>query len=162
MYYSFTTLSTVGFGDVRPYGDLERLFTVIILVAGVSVFSVFLGDLGTLIEKYNELHADLEQGDQLDGFLHMLIHFNEETPINLEFVERIRSLFAYRWENDKNLGVETDQDRSIVAQLPTEAQDRVYRDFLFKDFIYRFCIDCNYFQIPRMLVFNGESVQSKT
>jgi hypothetical protein len=60
MYYSFTTLSTVGFGDVRPYGDLERLFTVIILVAGVSIFSVFLGDLGTLIEKYNELNADLE------------------------------------------------------------------------------------------------------
>ena len=53
MYFSFTTLSTVGFGDVRPYSDVERLITIIVLVAGVSIFSVFLGDIGTLIDKYD-------------------------------------------------------------------------------------------------------------
>ena len=121
MYYSFTTLSTVGFGDIYPHSDVERLFTIIVLVAGVSIFSVFLGDIGSLIEKYDEVHGDLEQGDKLDGFLHMLTHFNNEVPINSELVERIRSLFSYRWENDKNLGVETDLDKSILAQLPNDA-----------------------------------------
>ena len=44
MYYSLTTLSTVGFGDIHPKSDSERLWTIIILVGGVSIFSVFLGD----------------------------------------------------------------------------------------------------------------------
>ena len=44
IYYSFTTLSTVGFGDIYPKSDDERLGTIVILVGGVSIFSIFLGD----------------------------------------------------------------------------------------------------------------------
>ena len=120
MYYSFTTLSTVGFGDIRPYSDIERCITIFILVAGVSIFSVFLGDLGAMIEKNDAIHADLEQGDELDNFLNMLVHFNGEAQISEDFIIRIRNLFAYRWEHDKNLGVVTNEDRSILEQLPKD------------------------------------------
>ena len=66
MYYSFTTLSTVGFGDIHPIGDYERLITIVILVAGVSIFSIFLGDLSALICKYKEIVSDLEENDKLE------------------------------------------------------------------------------------------------
>jgi hypothetical protein len=44
MYYTYTTLSTVGFGDIAPRSDPERIICAFILMIGVSVFSIFLGD----------------------------------------------------------------------------------------------------------------------
>jgi len=39
MYYSFTSLSTVGFGDYHPRSDFERIVCAIILCIGVGLFS---------------------------------------------------------------------------------------------------------------------------
>ena len=36
MYFAYTTLSTVGFGDLNPRSDFERLVTIVIFIVGVS------------------------------------------------------------------------------------------------------------------------------
>lgn len=41
MYFSFTTLSTVGFGDLYPVSDIERLSGAFVLLFGVATFSYF-------------------------------------------------------------------------------------------------------------------------
>jgi voltage-gated potassium channel len=52
MYYMYTTLSTVGFGDLAPRSDPERAICAVILMMGVSIFSIFLGDMTTIIDAY--------------------------------------------------------------------------------------------------------------
>ena len=97
IYYSFTTLSTVGFGDIHPKSDDERLGTIVILVGGVSIFSIFLGDFQNLLTRFNQLHADLGKNDKLDSFLMVLNHFNKETPLDQKMADDIRGLFQFRW-----------------------------------------------------------------
>lgn len=41
MYFAFTTLSTVGFGDYYPVSDTERLTGAFVLLFGVATFSYF-------------------------------------------------------------------------------------------------------------------------
>lgn len=43
-YFSFTTLSLVGFGDYYPTGNSERIMGSAILLLGVGVFTFMLGD----------------------------------------------------------------------------------------------------------------------
>ena len=43
MYYSFTSLSTVGFGDFHPRSDFERLVCAAMLTFGVAIFSILMG-----------------------------------------------------------------------------------------------------------------------
>jgi len=43
IYYSFTTLSTIGFGDYHPRSDEERIIIVCGLMSGVIIFSYFMG-----------------------------------------------------------------------------------------------------------------------
>ena len=43
MYYAFTSLSTVGFGDYNPRSDIERIVCAFILMFGVSIFSYIMG-----------------------------------------------------------------------------------------------------------------------
>jgi hypothetical protein len=102
MYYSFTTLSTVGLGDLHPRSNEERLLTAMILLLGVSIFSIFLGDFSALVERYKNLQADIDYTDELDNFFLMLQHYNKETEINEELNLKIRHHFLYKSVNDKN------------------------------------------------------------
>ena len=65
MYFSFTSLSTVGFGDFNPKSDIERLITCVLLLFGVAIFSYIMGDFIEMLNKYKELNAELDDGDSL-------------------------------------------------------------------------------------------------
>lgn len=43
MYYSFTSLTTVGFGDFNPRGDFERIYIAFGLLFGVAINSFIMG-----------------------------------------------------------------------------------------------------------------------
>ena len=53
-YYSFTTLSTVGFGDYYPQNDQERALITVVLLTGVAVFSLVLGNFNGMMEEILE------------------------------------------------------------------------------------------------------------
>jgi len=50
VYFAFTTLSTVGFGDYAPRSDVERVVCSFILMFGVSIFSYFMGNFIEILE----------------------------------------------------------------------------------------------------------------
>lgn len=50
IYFSFTTLTTVGFGDYHPRSDGERIFVIIQMLLGVAIFSYFLGDFIAIVQ----------------------------------------------------------------------------------------------------------------
>ena len=43
VYFMFTTLSTVGFGDFHPKSEIERIVMTFILLIGVACFSYIIG-----------------------------------------------------------------------------------------------------------------------
>jgi voltage-gated potassium channel len=49
LYQSVTTVSTVGFGEVRPLGDASRLFTIVLILLGVSAFTYTFSTLGEFV-----------------------------------------------------------------------------------------------------------------
>jgi hypothetical protein len=51
VYFMFTTLSTVGFGDYNPRADAERVFISVVLLLGVAVFSYFMGNFVDIIDQ---------------------------------------------------------------------------------------------------------------
>jgi len=46
-YFSVTTLTTVGLGDLHPTSDISRLFTALYIIFGVSVVIASLGIIGS-------------------------------------------------------------------------------------------------------------------
>lgn len=48
LYFSFVTLTTLGFGDVVPHGELARMFTVTEAVIGQLYLAIFLARLVSL------------------------------------------------------------------------------------------------------------------
>lgn len=65
LYFAFTSLTTVGFGDFHPRSDTERIFTAFGLLLGVAVFSIVIGNILLMIDSYKEFHEIYEDSEAL-------------------------------------------------------------------------------------------------
>lgn len=54
IYFSFTTLSTVGFGDYNPRSDIERFYIAFGLLFGVMIFAVIMSEYQGVLEAFKE------------------------------------------------------------------------------------------------------------
>jgi hypothetical protein len=52
VYFMFTTLSTVGFGDYTPKSEIERMATTFVLLIGVACFSYIMGQFIEILMNF--------------------------------------------------------------------------------------------------------------
>ncbi|WP_239059671.1 potassium channel family protein [Ruegeria sp. PrR005] len=53
LYFSVTTMSTVGFGDLSPTTSAAKLFTVFYIFAGVGIFVALFAQLARALIRYD-------------------------------------------------------------------------------------------------------------
>ena len=62
LYFSTTTISTVGLGDLSPQTDLGKIFTVVYIFVGIGVFVALFSQLArALIGSDKEAEDDSEE-----------------------------------------------------------------------------------------------------
>lgn len=138
VYFAFTTLSTVGFGDFNPKSEVERIATTMILLVGVATFSYIMGQFIEILLQLENVTADNEDSENLSKWLGLLAHFNKNHPLPKEMTMRFETYFEYYWANDKNYAIKDDADQRFMSELPNHIQNNIYRRFLFADFLYLF------------------------
>ena len=52
-YFVVTTISTVGYGDMSASTDLERVYCIILMLTGVSIFTFISGALSSILSNYD-------------------------------------------------------------------------------------------------------------
>jgi hypothetical protein len=147
-YFSWTTLSTVGFGDFKPYSNAERMFMSVIFLMGVTVFSFIIGELLEAFEKTKALDAENEDDDNLSKFGGLLMKFNNAKLLDRDFRTKLTEFFKYYWSNDKLSCFKSDDDMRYVDELPDSIKIDIFKNFLFRSFINTFR---NFFEIPKNL-----------
>lgn len=59
LYWSLVTMVTVGYGDITPQNNLEKIFCIIAMLVGFTIFGFTLGNLGDIIHKMNANEQEL-------------------------------------------------------------------------------------------------------
>jgi hypothetical protein len=72
MYFSFTTLSCIGFGDYYPVADVERLIAIFILLFGVAMFTIIKDNFCQILFSFMDLTANFDDSDNINMFLSLL------------------------------------------------------------------------------------------
>jgi len=111
VYWAFTTLTTVGYGDISAKTIPQMLFTCGVQVAGVGVFGFILSNVASLLSRSDaarEHHMD--NLDRIETFMNL-----HHTPQNLR--AKIRKYYHYMWTNKKGY-----QDDSLLDGLPMKIQ----------------------------------------
>ena len=71
-YFSFTTLTTVGFGDMHPRNDPERALTAFFLLFGVAIFSIVMGNFIEISDSFLKMNEEFDDGDNLSKFFGLM------------------------------------------------------------------------------------------
>ena len=115
MYFSYTTLSTVGFGDLTPRSDFERLVCICILLLGVAIFGLIMGDFQAMIDRFQKLDEEIEDGDMLNKFFDTIKkRYNDGIDMNEESKQAIEIYFENRWQNDKNQAIDDPEELAYL------------------------------------------------
>jgi voltage-gated potassium channel len=70
LYWAITTLTTVGYGDITPSGNVARVYTMIVMVAGVGLYGLIIGQMSSLIlQSDKRKEANREKLEALTSLL---------------------------------------------------------------------------------------------
>ena len=149
VYMSVTTISTVGFGEVRPLSDNGRIFTIILILANLALFTYFITLLtrffsdGEFIKLYKQIKMEnrinqLQQHVIICGFgrngkesaqvLHnnsipfVVIEEKNEPETDLEFKVNY-FIKGNATKDDVLLEAGIKNARALIASLPVDADN---------------------------------------
>jgi hypothetical protein len=87
IYYVLVTMATIGYGDIYPTNDLERLFGVFTILTGVIVLSMLVNRVTSVLATINPLSSAYEQQlEQLKASLKGL-----QLPFHLRRQAKVRA-----------------------------------------------------------------------
>ncbi len=123
LYWCVTTLSTVGYGDVTPDTQEQKIFTMAVMILGVGFYGFVIGNIATILVNLDPARVNhLQRMEQLVAFMNY-----REVPSHL----RDRSIEYYRYLWQKRL----DHDESeVLGRLPPSLRIEVAM-FLNRDLI---------------------------
>lgn len=107
LYWCITTLATVGYGDITPATNVERLFTMGVMIMGVGMYSISIATVATIImEMKPEIARHMDQ-------MHRVVSFMRRHRMPIALQHKIRDYFTFIW--DRQLGSD---ESALLAMLP--------------------------------------------
>lgn len=114
MYWTVTTLTTIGYGDITPTTNEGRLFTMVIMILGVGVYGFVIGTVTKMVqdgERYKQ-----QNREKMHDLASFMKHYN--VPERLQ-----QNVFSYY--NHLVTKRLTENDNKIINELPQALQSEL-------------------------------------
>lgn len=134
-YFALTTLSTVGYGDLTPQSNVERIFGIAIMITGIALFSYIMGNFNEVLINYDKQMGFVNKDADLNMWIVSLNKFTPTGVLPGELVKRINEHFKYVWKNDRLSSISPDD--AFFKQMPKSLQQNLIT-YLFDDIFTRF------------------------
>jgi hypothetical protein len=119
IYWTVTTLTTVGYGDItpmgfEPYTNFRILFVILVEITGVTGFGLLVGNIAGILGKKDPAKSRYHENiENLSG----LINYR---PIPDDLQLKIRNYYKYMYEKREGYDEET-----FLQGLPVNLQEEV-------------------------------------
>ena len=124
MYFTITTLATVGYGDYYPRTNIERMYIILVQLIGVSFYSYIMSNFIEVISSYERKVGIIDHDTELENWIAYLMRFNDNKYLDLNLVKEIENHFEYFWTEHK-LGSISQTDSNLLV-LPKSTQYFVF------------------------------------
>ena len=89
LYFTVTTITTVGFGDISGGTEGEKIICITLMVIGVVSFSFATGALSSIISNIDSSNAKLKQK------LKLLLELKEEYHLSNHLYDELRNALKF-------------------------------------------------------------------
>eukprot|EP01038_Epipyxis_sp_PR26KG_P011450 gene11450-15340_t len=114
LYFTFTTLTTVGYGDITPINMEEKILTVVVVVIGASVFGYVISNVSALVDGLN--HRDYQATMRLSEITQYLQEKKVAKSLSKDILDHFRHYF-------KNSTAFSEDE--ILARLPPSLSNQI-------------------------------------
>lgn len=114
VYWATTTLTTVGYGDIKAYNNKERIMACLSMIIGIFLYSYIIGSLTNLLSNLDVREAKLTRKLDIVNRLH-----REYPSIDKSFYKKIATALEYRHKNTKS------NIDSLVNDLPLSLRTKL-------------------------------------
>ncbi|XP_070579996.1 voltage-gated inwardly rectifying potassium channel KCNH2-like isoform X2 [Ptychodera flava] len=91
LYFVLTTLTTVGFGNIAPTTDAEKLFSILTMLVGSLMYASIFGNVTAIIER---LYRGMARYQEEVGLVKEFIRFHQiPSPLR----QRLKEYFEHAW-----------------------------------------------------------------
>ncbi|MFG1487005.1 cyclic nucleotide-binding domain-containing protein [Halobacteriovorax sp. RZ-2] len=111
MYWTVTTLTTIGYGDITPTTNEGRLFTMVIMILGVGVYGFVIGTVNKMVqdgERYKQ-----QNREKMHDLVSFMKHYNVPERLQQNVYSYYNHLVTKRL---------TENDNKIINELPQALQ----------------------------------------
>ena len=143
-YYILTTIATIGYGDMMPRNVYEMGFIMVLMLTGVTIFAVVMGNFNSAITYYADITNGKDVLGELNTWMEMVERIHGNIPKLLK--NKVIDHFSYYFERDrlkalaKNYWDASDAndlvsiDQEYIKQLPEDTYYEVL-SMIFEDFL---------------------------
>ncbi|EDK31208.2 cyclic nucleotide-binding domain protein, putative (macronuclear) [Tetrahymena thermophila SB210] len=116
-YFNTVTMVTVGYGDISPQTDLERLFSIFTVLSACCVFAYSISEVGSIFEQMNK--ANKKQ--KVNMFI--INSYMKKKRITIDLQYQIRHYLEYYW--NESFSENTDKQQMIINQLSNNLKENL-------------------------------------
>ena len=107
MYWAMTTLTTIGYGDIIPTNDAERLYAVFAQLVSALVFGAIISNIGVLLAQLDR------QASMVEEKLDSVKEYIEMRKLSKTLGDRLKKHFKFYYAQQP-----TFDEHSLLAECP--------------------------------------------
>jgi len=123
LYWSMTTMTTVGYGDITPASDSERAFAMVSMVVGGSYYGFVIGEIASIITSH-DLYAQAYY-QRMDLIMAWIYHHHFPPDLRRRLRHYFRAYFGQKSAID---------EAAIMNDLSADLREEC-RNFLIHDHV---------------------------
>jgi CRP-like cAMP-binding protein len=129
LYWAFTTLATVGYGDIVPTNMTHRIVVILIMVLGATVFGYIVANVSTLMSDLDQTAARVSE--RISEITEFLKEKNCPKQLHNSIIRHFRHMFNQTSAFDEPGILQRLPNRIIREILLTQHQNKIKKISLF-------------------------------
>lgn len=114
LYWSITTLTTIGYGDIVPVTNTQIIYAMLVAISGAGLYGYVIGNIASLLANMNIAKTQhLEKMKTINTFMRY-----KDFPTELQ--QKIRKYYTYLWESRRDY-----DEVSLTKDMPSSLKREV-------------------------------------
>ena len=97
LYWTITTMTTVGYGDIIPQSNPEYVITMVVMLLGASMYAIIIGNISSLFSNLDAAKA--KYWSRIEGVTQYL----QSRHVPQEMSSKVRDYYEYMWARHKGI-----------------------------------------------------------